>query len=69
MYLNIGIAASSDSSAKFNFNKSCIWIYRGGLKMNELQNLTLTRVVFECMGYIYKKKQLLYLTLTRVVFE
>ena len=37
--------------------------------MNELQNLTLTRVVFECMGYIYKKKQLLYLTLTRVVFE
>ena len=54
---------------KFNFNKSCIWIdfiFRDKILK---ENLTLTRVVFECIFlyvcfYISKN-----LTLTRVVFE
>ena len=35
------------NNSKFNFNKSCIWIYIPKIRTLPIKNLTLTRVVFE----------------------
>ena len=38
---------AANVTAKFNFNKSCIWIIQFLQEDQHIENLTLTRVVFE----------------------
>ena len=54
---------------KFNFNKSCIWIDNINDIAQKINNLTLTRVVFEYLIRLVRELLPEHLTLTRVVFE
>ena len=69
LYLNSVKVEAEDKSKEFNFNKCCIWMLFDEQDKKEIENLTLTSVVFEFFFCIYKKIFGEYLTLTSVVFE